>query len=407
MSTNHHTPIPTNAPANVEEVNDPLAALDQAITDIVAVEKDGHIIQDEGVDLTQQQRLNFEGDGVTVTNDAGNNATKVTIPGATVSGDMEAATYDPTSVEGDAFDMDNMVEGTTAKILTAVERSQLDYLNQYTFDVSISTDDLVVALKRYDGTDPTATDLLRMRVGTAILDITAALSVTVPASAGDIFAFDAGKIQGNDCQLFVYLVNNNGTPQIAVSPDPNLQTVSTNYYDGAGQTGSAVQSNIVMSGTRHATNSCDVIGRINARQTDADLWQSPDISKIVNYPIWETDWLYWSPDYTGFSTPPATKPVYKISRKSISHRTASTGTGTSNATGYTLTGPFITASSPSAGFYAPILVLDNGAWVANHGTIYNASGARVWTVVKTTLGVNNFTASGTKCAWGDFDAVVF
>tara|TARA_R110000772_G_scaffold143235_1_gene252752 strand:- start:20898 stop:24236 length:3339 start_codon:yes stop_codon:yes gene_type:complete len=40
-------------------------------------------------------------------------------------GDMAAATYDPTTVSGDAFDMDNMVEGTTTKILTATERTKL------------------------------------------------------------------------------------------------------------------------------------------------------------------------------------------------------------------------------------------------------------------------------------------
>jgi len=42
-------------------------------------------------------------------------------PGA---GDMEASTYDPGTVAGDAFDMDNMVEGT-AKILTLTERNAI------------------------------------------------------------------------------------------------------------------------------------------------------------------------------------------------------------------------------------------------------------------------------------------
>ena len=41
------------------------------------------------------------------------------------SGDMVAATYDPTTVAGDAFDMANMVEATTEKIFTATERSKL------------------------------------------------------------------------------------------------------------------------------------------------------------------------------------------------------------------------------------------------------------------------------------------
>lgn len=43
----------------------------------------GHIIQDEGVDLTTRARLNFVGAGVTATDDSGNGRTNVTIPGGT------------------------------------------------------------------------------------------------------------------------------------------------------------------------------------------------------------------------------------------------------------------------------------------------------------------------------------
>lgn len=41
----------------------------------------GHVIQDEGTPLTQRAALNFVGAGVTVTDDAGNDATKITISG--------------------------------------------------------------------------------------------------------------------------------------------------------------------------------------------------------------------------------------------------------------------------------------------------------------------------------------
>lgn len=41
------------------------------------------------------------------------------------TGDMTKAVYDPTAVAGDAFAMDNMVEGATTKIMTATERSKL------------------------------------------------------------------------------------------------------------------------------------------------------------------------------------------------------------------------------------------------------------------------------------------
>ena len=46
-----------------------------------------------------------------------------TVAGA--AGDMEASTYDPTTVAGDAFAMNNMAEGTTTKILTAAERTTI------------------------------------------------------------------------------------------------------------------------------------------------------------------------------------------------------------------------------------------------------------------------------------------
>lgn len=40
-------------------------------------------------------------------------------------GDMQRATYDPTGVGADAFSMDNMVEGSTTKILTDIERTAI------------------------------------------------------------------------------------------------------------------------------------------------------------------------------------------------------------------------------------------------------------------------------------------
>ena len=44
----------------------------------------------------------------------------------TGSGDMLAGTYDPNTVAGDVFDMDNMVNGTTNKLFTATDETKLD-----------------------------------------------------------------------------------------------------------------------------------------------------------------------------------------------------------------------------------------------------------------------------------------
>ncbi len=54
---------------------------------------------------------------------------------------MLAATYDPTVVAGDAFDMDNMVEGATTKILTDAERTAIASALQPGDNVSALTND--------------------------------------------------------------------------------------------------------------------------------------------------------------------------------------------------------------------------------------------------------------------------
>lgn len=46
----------------------------------------GHIIQDEGVSLTQRSKLNFIGSSVIATDNAGNDSTDITITGGSASG---------------------------------------------------------------------------------------------------------------------------------------------------------------------------------------------------------------------------------------------------------------------------------------------------------------------------------
>ena len=99
MTTNHHTPIAEGSPANAATFNAPLEELDEAVEvvyftpsgneeEFLNGEKgfsvpagtggtNGHIIQSEGVDQTQRQKLDFKGPAVKVTN--GVSATEVEI----------------------------------------------------------------------------------------------------------------------------------------------------------------------------------------------------------------------------------------------------------------------------------------------------------------------------------------
>lgn len=71
MTSNYHTPITEGAAANAATFNNPLGQMDKALSEALLAERDGHIIQEEGVDLPQQARLNFVGSIVTVTDSVG------------------------------------------------------------------------------------------------------------------------------------------------------------------------------------------------------------------------------------------------------------------------------------------------------------------------------------------------
>ena len=65
-------------------------------------------------------------DGITIT---GTGRPTSPLTAVTSAGDMLRSTYDPTNVNADAFDMENMIEGATKKILTSAERTKLNNLS--------------------------------------------------------------------------------------------------------------------------------------------------------------------------------------------------------------------------------------------------------------------------------------
>ena len=94
------------------------------------------------------------------------------LPSTASTGDMTAATYDPTAVEGDVFDMDNMVEGADSLILTAAERaaiaantSEVEVAASYAAMRALTGDSKVILLLgdgggwfRYDSSDASTSD---------------------------------------------------------------------------------------------------------------------------------------------------------------------------------------------------------------------------------------------------------
>lgn len=75
----------------------------------------GHTIQDEGTPLTQRTNLNFVGAGVTATDDAGNDATVVTIPGGGSNHDLLDGSVDQDTVASTVTRGDLIVGNATPK----------------------------------------------------------------------------------------------------------------------------------------------------------------------------------------------------------------------------------------------------------------------------------------------------
>ena len=92
--------------------------------------------------------------------------------GGSGSGDMLISTYDPNGASGDAFNMDNMVEGSTNLILTTAERTAITN--------AVTQTDINTAISALVGSAPAALNTLQ-ELADALAD-DADFSTTITAS---------------------------------------------------------------------------------------------------------------------------------------------------------------------------------------------------------------------------------
>ena len=105
----------TNVAANTAKRHDPVTVEDSTEIDLTLT---GQKIK---ADLKNTTVNVGTYNNPTVTVDAKGRVTEIE-EGATPTGDMPQATYDPDTIEGDVFDMDNMKEGTTNKLVSSGEK---------------------------------------------------------------------------------------------------------------------------------------------------------------------------------------------------------------------------------------------------------------------------------------------
>ena len=146
-----------------------------------------------------------------------------TIGGA--AGDMEASTYDPTTVAGDAFAMDNMVEGT-AKILTSAERTTIGTVAPHIADTANphAVTKAQVGLSNVDDTaDADKPISTATQAGLAGKQDILTVSDTAPVSpdAGDLW------LDSTQTKLYTYYNDGNSSQWVSV----NSGSSTTGLYD--------------------------------------------------------------------------------------------------------------------------------------------------------------------------------
>ncbi len=254
---------------------------------------------------------------------------------------------------------------------------------KYSIVTSVASGNLTVALKNYEGNDPTATKPVKIQIGGVIRTITSDLVVVVTSWAS---VLDAGssELATKEIDFFTHLFwYDTATPArvwICIARLPIVTDLSIWYLDEKG-----IYYDYDGSHSPSATTPVVNIGRFNATLSagGAYTWSIPATSVIINRPIYETRVLQWG-SQTGWTANNLLF-YYKIRYDSLEF--SFDANGTSNSTSSYITLPF-SAKTIMAHNFALGLTYDNGVdsttpWRADlygqYCTLYKDSAYWAWT----------------------------
>lgn len=247
---------------------------------------------------------------------------------------------------------------TTYDTLYAKYLGDADFY-KYSITTSESGGNLTVALKNFEGNDPTATKPVKIQIGGVIRTITSALSYTRNAW-NNILNMWSSELATKEVDLFAYLFYYPTTwaVVIAYARIPNANTISDLSYDALTEKwfDYPYDWNLPPSSTSIAN-----IGRFNATLSagGAYTWSIPATSVIINSPAYETRWLDWQPSVTAsgsmtIASLSFAEAKYKISGDSLSiNYSATYTTGWTASSDVISTVPFTFLSSSILWFSSP------------------------------------------------------
>ena len=259
--------------------------------------------------------------------------------------------------------------------------------------VSLSTSDLVIAVKTLAGADPSASDPVYININGTVRSITSALSITIAAGT-NWFNSGGSELATLLVPYFVYAIwdSNSSAVALTIGRKPYYRIVASGM--------STTTSENHIYGYSGFTDGDDMV---NIGYFEATLsggagytWTVPTFTNdnLHSEPTYVTKFFAWSPVQNAFSTPPTVTARYRVIDHAIEYEYYTDTQGTSNGTAFTVTMPFLAAQDA---LILVSLARDNGTYTsAAYG--YIAAASSTATLYSTAAGTS-WTGSGTKSAW--------
>lgn len=162
---------------------------------------------------------------------------------------------------------------------------------QYSIVRTVASGNLTVALKNYEGNDPTPTKPVKYKTQDGIVrTITSATSITLNAWTS-YFNAGSAELATKEIDYFVYIIDWAGWAfqNIGICRVPDRRNLAEVAYWGN------LEKYMEQAGNA-GTENCTLIGRFNATLSAGAgyTWSIPATSVIINSPIYETRWLEYN-----------------------------------------------------------------------------------------------------------------
>lgn len=234
----------------------------------------------------------------------------------------------------------------------------LTYNSRYKIVPSVSSNDLVLAIKTVDGNDASAADAIPFKIGNTIRWCTDALSVTKPD--GTNWAnLGSAELGTKEQDLFVYAVWNTNIG--AVDVFWSRISYGSLYSDFSATTTNEKYA-AINAVAPASTDECVNIGRFAATLSlsgTSHLWTTPTATNanLIHKQTFESEWRSWTPTYTALGTGTPTYGTvttaiskYRVEKNKIYFEIRATGTtGGTTVTTILATLPFQSKATADAG----------------------------------------------------------